>query len=82
MGYHVSATEGPSKPKNVVLPDEEIRVCRRWSTTLCRRRPIQNEKRGASGRRNKALRAVGHHVSAGESPSDPKDVVLPDEETR
>ena len=47
-----------------------------------RRRPIQSERRGASGRRNKALRAVGYHVSAGEGPSGPIDVVPLNEETR
>ena len=36
----------------------------------------------ASGRRNKGLRAVKHHVPAAEGPSGPKDVVLPDEGTR
>ena len=111
VGHHVPVAEGPSDPKDVVLPDKEARVCGRWGTTSrspkahptrktwCfrtkkqgfegsgaprpgRRRPIRPERRGASGRRNKGLRAVGHHVPAGEGPSDPKDVVLPDEEIR
>ena len=111
VGHHVPVAEGPSDPKDVVLPDKEARVCGRWGTTSrspkahptrktwCfrtkkqgfegsgaprpgRRRPIRPERRGASGRRNKGLRAVGHHVPVAEGPSDPKDVVLPDEETR
>ena len=48
----------------------------------CRRRPIQSERRGASGQRNKDLRAVEHHVPAGEGPSNPIDVVPPDEGAR
>ena len=47
-----------------------------------RRRPIRTKKRGASGRRNKGLRAVEHHVPADGGPSDPADVVPPDEEIR
>ena len=48
----------------------------------CRRRPIRPWGRGASRRRNKGLRGVKHHVSAGVGPSGPGDVVPPDEETR
>ena len=44
--------------------------------------PIRASRRGASGRRNKAFQAVGHHVSAGEGPSYLTDVVPPNEETR
>ena len=36
----------------------------------------------ASGRRNKGLRAVKHHVPAAKGPSEPIDVVLPYEGIR
>ena len=48
----------------------------------CRQRPIRTCGRGASGRRNKGLRGVKHHVSAGGGPSELSDVVLPDEGIR
>ena len=48
----------------------------------CRCRPIRTWGRGASGRRNKGLRGMEHHVSAGVGPSGPGDVVLPDEGIR
>jgi len=48
----------------------------------CRRRPIRTWGRGASGRRNKGLRGVRHHVHDVEVPLDPRDVVLPDEGIR
>ena len=44
--------------------------------------PIRTDRRGASGRRNRVLRAVKHHVSAAEGPSGLLDVVPPDEGTR
>ena len=40
------------------------------------------DRRGASERRNKALRGVRHHVSRAGGTIWPKDVVLPDEEIR
>jgi len=43
----------------------------------CRCRPIRTWGRGASGRRNKGLRGVKHHVCEGVGPSGPGDVVLP-----
>ncbi len=33
MRHHVSAAEDPSDPIDVVLPDEETRICGRWGTT-------------------------------------------------
>ena len=43
---------------------------------------ILSEWRGASGRRNKALREVKHHVPTAKDPFDPSGVVPPDEGTR
>ncbi len=43
---------------------------------------ILSEWRGASGRRNKALREVRHHVPTAEDLFGPSGVVLPDEGTR
>ena len=43
---------------------------------------ILSEWRGASGRRNKALREVRHHVPIAEDLFGPSGVVLPDEGTR
>lgn len=44
--------------------------------------PIRGRGRGAPRRRNKGLRGMDHHVSAGVGPSGLSDVVPPDEETR
>ena len=46
------------------------------------RRPIRPQRRGAPQRRNKGLRGAEHHAQLAGGPSDPKDVVPRDEETR
>ena len=82
VGYHVSATEGPSNRKTWCFRTKKQGFAGGGAPRLCRRKPIQSERRGASGRRNKGLQAVEHHVSAGEGPSNLKDVVSLNEETR
>ena len=44
--------------------------------------PIRTDRRGASGRRNRVLRAVRHHVSSRPAALELKDVVPPDEGIR
>ena len=69
-------------PKTWCFRTKEQGIAGDGAPRPCRQRPIRTWGRGASGRRNKGLRGVKHHVHAGIGPSGPGDVVSPDEGIR
>ena len=58
MKHHVRAAESPSGPRDVVLVDEEIRVCGERSTTSHRRRRIGIQRLGAKETKEQGFAGV------------------------